>query len=96
VELFETPGCPICSASGMSCQTVGAPARLFHEEARIVSEYKSTKRVYEKDDEGVLRLKYAEGDSVPEAEARRQGLVKAKAKPQPPEDKSPRRRARAK
>jgi hypothetical protein len=41
--------------------------------------YLSKKHVWEKDEAGVLRLRYAPGDLIPEAEARKQGLVKTKA-----------------
>lgn len=54
------------------------PAR--HVEDGTVGEWLSTERVLGPDENGRMCLLYAEGDPIPEEEARRQGLIKPKRK----------------
>jgi hypothetical protein len=72
--------CPVCGERLALCKGRSEPMSIVDRPQKVSDAtppggFLSTERVYEEDATGVSRLKYAVGDPVDEAEARRQGML---------------------
>lgn len=77
--------CPVCRRQ--RCREVWLEGLLAPGPEAIVSDWESTEHVWGTDELGRKVLVYAPGDAIPAEEARRQGLLGAKARQAPPETK---------